>query len=329
METKVQIFLDVYLPLFDDITKFRAIGRIIGKFIDIFCRCTHDLIKISRCNGRSSCTIRLNGSDISCLHFCRLHICADIVCKDQLLLYHLICLMRCYHVCMIVIDAVSITVYPRRIFGIHSVLHRIVIHTLINRMAAFAYLGSDRIDIQFILICVLFACISAARLSNYRILHSIQRNLFACLCRLNGSLNACVIAVCCVCSCAVILADRIRLPGDLHCIANLQRIHCKGGLCSSLCQHAVKTCILGIDVLFNSVLVTFQEIHLIELRRLRHPVDLREELVDLVLDRLAVRECIGTVGSLHRKLIHSLQHIMNFCQRALCCLHRADTVLCI
>ncbi len=54
------------------------------------------------------------------------------------------------------------------------------------------------------------------------------------------------------------------------------------------------------------VLATLQQIRLVELGRLRYTVDLCEELVYLVLDRLTVRECVCAVGSLHCQLVHSL-----------------------
>ena len=248
METEVQVFLHIYLTLVDKESDLICIC-IICKVI-IICKCS---VVSQVCTNR----IRVLWCNIAIQNLCLLCICANVVCKDKLLPYHLVCPLCRNDICVVVINTICICSGSAKcsVSRVCSILHCIVIYTLIDCMAAFLNLCCDVTYYEHVLVFILF-CSS----SNYCILNTVQRNLLACFRNVKGSRNSVKCSAnrrirthfCVIC----ILTDCVCLACNLDGIADFQCLHCKCCHCSAFWKLSVQTCVLTVYILLDSILVT-------------------------------------------------------------------------
>ncbi len=65
----------------------------------------------------------------------------------------------------------------------------------------------------------------------------------------------------------------------------------------------------------------------VELRIIGNSGHFLFQLLKLLIERLSVHRCERAGSAFHCQLVHSLQHIVYFCQCAVCCLDNGDTVV--
>ena len=136
-----------------------------------------------------------------------------------------------------------------------------------------------------------------------------------------------------ICAAASNCKGLYHISGIADCCSTL----CKAHAWNSTCWLRNSTKLAGQCSICSTIgqftnitaVVTFQQISLIELGRSRYTVNFCYQLVNFALDCISVALGLCAVCGLNCQLIHSLQHIMNFCQSAFCGLHCTDTILCV